>query len=97
VQLIPTVERENIDFQDVYISNWNCNLLAAAGQVIIHSPWPVLALHQLTDRSLQVSRLYYDHIMKKIESAHIQPEQEQQLEREIVNLLSAHRYAALPL
>lgn len=32
-QLIPTVERENIDFQDVYISNWNCNLLSVAGQV----------------------------------------------------------------
>jgi hypothetical protein len=32
-QLIPTVERENIDFQDLHISNWNCNLLAAAGQV----------------------------------------------------------------
>lgn len=71
-QLIPTVERENIDFQDVYISNWNCNLLAAAGQV---------------------SRLYYDHIMKKIESTRIQPEQEQILEREIVNLLSAHSFA----
>jgi hypothetical protein len=29
--------------------------------------------------------------MKKIESTRIQPEQEQILEREIVNLLSAHR------
>lgn len=27
------MERENIDFQDVYISNWNCNLLSVAGQV----------------------------------------------------------------
>jgi hypothetical protein len=35
--------------------------------------------------------------MKKIESAHIQPEQEQLLEREIINLLSAHRYTTLPL
>jgi len=35
--------------------------------------------------------------MKKIESTRIQPEQEQTLEREIVNLLSAHRYPSTTL
>jgi hypothetical protein len=30
---IPTIERENLDFQDVYISQWNKELLLSAGQI----------------------------------------------------------------
>lgn len=31
--LIPTVERENLDFQNPYISQWNKELLSSAGQI----------------------------------------------------------------
>ena len=32
--LIPTIERENIDLQDPYISRWNEQLLISIGQII---------------------------------------------------------------
>ena len=31
--LIPTIERENLDLQDPYISKWNTELLLAIGQI----------------------------------------------------------------
>ncbi len=30
---IPTIERENLDLQDPYISQWNNELLSAVGQI----------------------------------------------------------------
>ncbi|CAF4953990.1 unnamed protein product, partial [Rotaria sp. Silwood1] len=34
--LIPTIERENLDLQDPYISKWNRELLLSVGQIIRH-------------------------------------------------------------
>jgi hypothetical protein len=31
--LIPTIERENLDLQDPYISKWNTELLLSTGQI----------------------------------------------------------------
>ena len=31
---IPTIERENLDLQDPYLSRWNKELLASAGQIV---------------------------------------------------------------
>lgn len=31
---IPTIERENLDLHDPYLSKWNKELLASAGQIV---------------------------------------------------------------
>jgi hypothetical protein len=93
--LIPTVERENIDFQDVYISNWNCNLLSVAGQVRPFSRLAGDAAYYYSRVPLppQVSRLYYDHVLASL--AHVLPTEEtpQSLadQATIANLLEAYR------
>eukprot|EP01087_Luapelamoeba_hula_P005451 TRINITY_DN1552_c0_g3_i4.p1 TRINITY_DN1552_c0_g3~~TRINITY_DN1552_c0_g3_i4.p1 ORF type:complete len:2126 (+),score=399.70 TRINITY_DN1552_c0_g3_i4:112-6489(+) len=85
-QLIPTVERENIDFQDVYISNWNCTLLTAAGRVArLFHEYSLVKLQPL------VKSIKWDSGNR--ESSTLSPE-EKKIEDEVIALLQAHSFNA---
>ena len=57
--LIPTIERENIDLQDPYISIWNEQLLISIGKIIrfIYDQTILDAVNQITEQSKSTDQL----------------------------------------
>ena len=51
--LIPTIERENIDLQDPYVSIWNNQLLVSIGQIVrfIYDQTMADAIEQATEQT----------------------------------------------
>jgi hypothetical protein len=54
--LIPTIERENIDLQDPYISIWNEQLLTSIG-IIVRFIYDQTILHAVNTVSQQINQL----------------------------------------
>lgn len=54
--LVPTIERENIDLQDPYISIWNEQLLTAIGK-ILRFIYDQTILHAINNTSQQSNQL----------------------------------------
>ena len=58
--LIPTIERENLDLQDPYISKWNQEILLAAGQIsrFAYDQAIAAAVKNLKDTSTNADALF---------------------------------------
>ena len=58
--LIPTIERENLDLQDPYISKWNQEILLAVGQIsrFIYDQAMAAAVKNLKDDSIDLDALF---------------------------------------
>lgn len=56
---IPTIERENLDLQDPYLSRWNQDLLASAGQIVRYEYDQTIRSNTSSRNSLAASLVAY--------------------------------------